>query len=120
MFFIILLILYLLININNADIITMNDWDTYQISNVDLINGMTFTQCAITTAIHSLSGPISVLTNGLGPLNQDNPPSNYFASDSNNVRIQIDLLSTTLISDIRVFSWHIAERAQQTVSILLL
>jgi Protein of unknown function (DUF1553)/Protein of unknown function (DUF1549)/Planctomycete cytochrome C len=75
------------------------------ISTRDLANGIT--PVVISGTVHSLSGPATKLTDGLGPSDQDDPANCFFYE--NNValgRFRISLEQPESIGQINLYAWH--------------
>lgn len=64
------------------------------------------------------SGPLGVLSNGLVPVNDDQPSANFFFNaGTNGGRIVIDLQSTIPIEAVRTYSWHAGARGPQVFTL---
>ena len=64
--------------------------------------------------LDSNGAPLSALTDGLLPTNEDQPSANvFFRANSWGGRIRIDLGSVIDVAAIRTFSWHPGSRAPQ-------
>lgn len=64
--------------------------------------------------LDSNSAPLSALTDGVLPTNEDQPSANvFFRANSWGGRIRIDLGSVIEVDAIRTFSWHPGSRAPQ-------
>jgi hypothetical protein len=84
-------------------------------SSTDLASGLGFV--VLDGSANANSGPISYLTDGPAQTNWDSccgtEGETWFASDTGNTRIQVDLGASVAIGEINTFSWHRNARAPQ-------